>query len=124
MHGGPATRLGRIAGLLATTRIFLTRANPYSATDITCVHPLVRRRLAGEMATCHIGSGDKPRDFIVRIGGNMLRLESPGGKPFDLTRVLREMEQATSQTRLTNHGNRPSRPCPGAARTSIACRSG
>jgi hypothetical protein len=49
---------------------------------------------AGEMATFRIGSGGKPRDFIVRTGWNMLRLESPDAKPFDLTGVLRQMEQA------------------------------
>jgi hypothetical protein len=48
---------------------------------------------AGEMATFRIGSGGQPRDFIVRTGWNMLRLESPGGQPFDLTGTLREMEQ-------------------------------
>lgn len=50
---------------------------------------------AGEMATFCIGSGGRPRDFIVRTGWNMLRLESQDGKPFDLTGVLREMEQAS-----------------------------
>jgi hypothetical protein len=46
------------------------------------------------MATFRIGSGGKPRDFIVRTGWNMLRLESPDGKPFNLTGTLRQMEQA------------------------------
>jgi hypothetical protein len=49
---------------------------------------------AGEMATFRIGSGGKPRDFIVRTGWNMLRLESLDAKPFDLTGTLRQMEQA------------------------------
>jgi len=31
---------------------------------------------AGDMATFRLGSGGKPRDFIVRTGWNMLRLES------------------------------------------------
>ncbi len=48
---------------------------------------------AGEMATFRIGSGGQPRDFIVRTGWNMLRLESLGGIPFDLTGTLRQMEQ-------------------------------
>jgi hypothetical protein len=48
---------------------------------------------AGEMATFHTGSGGRPRDFIVRTGWNMLRLETVDGKPFDLTGVLRQMEK-------------------------------
>ena len=48
---------------------------------------------AGEMATFHLGSGGLPRDFIVRTGWNMLRLETLDGKPFDLIGVLRRMEQ-------------------------------
>jgi hypothetical protein len=48
---------------------------------------------AGEMATFRTGSGGQPRDFIVRTGWNMLRLEKPDGEPFDLTGVLRQMEQ-------------------------------
>ena len=48
---------------------------------------------AGEMATFRLGSGGKPRDFIVRTGWNMLRLETMDGKPFDLTGVLRRMDQ-------------------------------
>jgi hypothetical protein len=48
---------------------------------------------AGEMATFHLGSGGQPRHFIVRTGWNMLRLEKMDGKPFDLTGVLRRMEQ-------------------------------
>ena len=49
---------------------------------------------AGEMAAFRTGSGDRPRDFIVRTGWNMLRLENPDGTPFDLIGVLRQMEQA------------------------------
>jgi len=49
---------------------------------------------AGEMATFRIRSGGKPRDFIVRTGWDMLRLESLDGKPFDLTGAVREMERA------------------------------
>ena len=48
---------------------------------------------AGEMAAFRTGSGGRPRDFIVRTGWNMLRLEKPDGKPFDLTGVLRQMER-------------------------------
>jgi hypothetical protein len=48
---------------------------------------------AGEMATFHAGCGGQPRDFIVRTGWNMLRLEQPDGKPFDLTAALRQMAQ-------------------------------
>jgi hypothetical protein len=48
---------------------------------------------AGEMAAFHTGSGGRPRDFIVRTGWNMLRLETLDGKPFDLPGVLREMAQ-------------------------------
>jgi hypothetical protein len=49
---------------------------------------------AGEMAAFRTGSGDRPRDFIVRTGWNMLRLENPDDTPFDLIGVLRQMEQA------------------------------
>jgi hypothetical protein len=49
---------------------------------------------AGEMAACRTGSGGRPRDFIVRTGWNMLRLESPDGTPFDVIGALRQMEQA------------------------------
>jgi hypothetical protein len=49
---------------------------------------------AGEMAAFRAGSGDRSRDFIVRTGWNMLRLENPDGSPFDLIGVLRQMEQA------------------------------
>jgi hypothetical protein len=48
---------------------------------------------AGEMATFHAGCGGQPRDFIVRTGWNMLRLEQPDGKPFDLIAALRQMAQ-------------------------------
>lgn len=48
---------------------------------------------AGEMATFRLGSGGQPRDFIVRSGWNMLRLETMDGKPFDLTGALRQMER-------------------------------
>jgi hypothetical protein len=48
---------------------------------------------AGEMATFRLGSGGRPRDFIVRTGWNMLRLETLDGKPVDLTGTLRQMEQ-------------------------------
>jgi Transposase DDE domain len=48
---------------------------------------------AGEMATFRTGSGGRPRDFIVRTGWNMLRLEKAGGKPFDLPGMLRQMQQ-------------------------------
>jgi hypothetical protein len=48
---------------------------------------------AGEMATFHLGSGGQSRDFIVRTGWNMLRLEKTDGKPFDLVGMLRQMEQ-------------------------------
>jgi hypothetical protein len=48
---------------------------------------------AGEMATFHKGPAGKARDFIVRTGWNMLRLERPDGEPFDLTARLREMER-------------------------------
>ena len=49
---------------------------------------------AGEMAAFRIGSGGRPRDFIVRTGWNMLRLESLDGKPFDLIAALHQIEQA------------------------------
>jgi hypothetical protein len=49
---------------------------------------------AGEMATFRIGSGGRPRDFIVRTGWNMLRLQGSDDKPFALTDALRQMEQA------------------------------
>jgi hypothetical protein len=49
---------------------------------------------AGEMATFRLGSSGRPRDFIVRTGWNMLRLESQAGTPFELTSALRQMEQA------------------------------
>jgi hypothetical protein len=49
---------------------------------------------AGEMATFRLGSGGWPRDFIVRTGWNMLRLESRDGTPFELTSAPRQMEQA------------------------------
>lgn len=49
---------------------------------------------AGEMATFRLGSGGRPRDFIVRTGWNMLRLESQDGTAFELTSALRQMEQA------------------------------
>ena len=49
---------------------------------------------AGEMATFRLGSGGRPRDFIVRTGWNMLRLESLDGTPFELISALRQMEQA------------------------------
>jgi hypothetical protein len=49
---------------------------------------------AGEMATFRLGSSGRPRDFIVRTGWNMLRLESQDGTPFELTSALRQMEQA------------------------------
>ncbi len=49
---------------------------------------------AGEMAAFRVGSGGRPRDFIVRTGWNMLRLESLDGKTFDLIGALRQMEQA------------------------------
>jgi len=48
---------------------------------------------AGEMATFRLSRGGLPRDFIVRTGWNMLRLETPKGDPFDLIDALREMEQ-------------------------------
>lgn len=48
---------------------------------------------AGEMATFRIGSGGRARDFIVRTGWNMLRLEQPDGEPFDLPGVLCQMKQ-------------------------------
>jgi hypothetical protein len=48
---------------------------------------------AGEMATFRVGSGGQPRDFIVRTGWNMLRLESPDGKPFELVRTLLDIKQ-------------------------------
>ncbi len=46
------------------------------------------------MAAFRTGSGGRPRDFIVRTGWNMLRLESLDGKTFDLIGALRQMEQA------------------------------
>jgi hypothetical protein len=49
---------------------------------------------AGEMAAFRTGSGGRPRDFIVRTGWNMLRLENPDDTPFDLIGALRQMEQA------------------------------
>ena len=49
---------------------------------------------AGEMAAFRAGSGGRPRDFIVRTGWNMLRLESLDGTVFDLIGALRQMEQA------------------------------
>jgi hypothetical protein len=49
---------------------------------------------AGEMATFRAGSGGRPRDFIVRTGWNMLRLEQLDGTPLDLTGALRQMERA------------------------------
>jgi hypothetical protein len=55
---------------------------------------------AGEMATFHAGSGGRPRDFVVRTGWNMLRLEKMDGKPFDLIGVLREMERDPGPDRL------------------------
>jgi len=48
---------------------------------------------AGEMATFRTGPGGRTRDFIVRTGWNMLRLEKPDGEPFDLPGALRQMEQ-------------------------------
>jgi hypothetical protein len=57
---------------------------------------------AGEMATFHRGSSGQPRDFIVRTGWNMLRLETIDGKPFDLTGVLRRMEQEPGADPLHN----------------------
>jgi Transposase DDE domain len=48
---------------------------------------------AGEMATFRAGPGGRTRDFIVRTGWNMLRLEKPDGKPFDLPGALRQMQQ-------------------------------
>jgi hypothetical protein len=48
---------------------------------------------AGEMATFRTGPGGRTRDFIVRTGWNMLRLEKPDGKPFDLPGALRQMQQ-------------------------------
>jgi hypothetical protein len=48
---------------------------------------------AGEMATFRIGPASRTRDFIVRTGWNMLRLEKPDGQPFDLPGTLREMQQ-------------------------------
>jgi len=48
---------------------------------------------AGEMATFRTGPGGRTRDFIVRTGWNMLRLETPDGTPFDLPGALRQMQQ-------------------------------
>jgi hypothetical protein len=48
---------------------------------------------AGEMATFRTGADGRARDFIVRTGWNMLRLEKPNGKPFDLPGALRQMPQ-------------------------------
>ncbi len=48
---------------------------------------------AGEMATLRTGSGGRTRDFIVRTGWNMLRLEKPDGPSFDLPGALRQMQQ-------------------------------
>jgi hypothetical protein len=49
---------------------------------------------AGEMAALRSRSGGRPRDFIVRTGWNMLRLEGLDGKTFDLIGALRQMQQA------------------------------
>jgi len=49
---------------------------------------------AGEMAALRSGSAGRPRDFIVRTGWNMLRLEGLDGKTFDLIGALRQMQQA------------------------------
>jgi Transposase DDE domain len=46
---------------------------------------------AGEMATFCNGADGRARDFIVRTGWNMLRLETPDGKPFDLPGALHQM---------------------------------
>src|SRR4051794_21502301 len=56
---------------------------------------------AGEMATFRSGSGGRRRDFIVRTGWNMLRLEQPDGKPVDLPGALRQMQQARGRARLS-----------------------
>jgi hypothetical protein len=56
---------------------------------------------AGEMATFRTGSGGQPRDFIVRTGWNMLRLESLNGKPFDLTDALNQMVRDPGPDPLT-----------------------
>ena len=48
---------------------------------------------AGEMATFRTGPGGRTRDFIIRTGWNMLRLEKPDGKLFDLPGVLNQMQQ-------------------------------
>ena len=48
---------------------------------------------AGEMATFRIGPSGRARDFIVRTGWNMLRLEKPDGEPFDLPGALSQMQQ-------------------------------
>jgi hypothetical protein len=48
---------------------------------------------AGEMAMFRTGPNGRARDFIVRTGWNMLRLEKPDGKPFDLPGALRQMQQ-------------------------------
>lgn len=48
---------------------------------------------AGEMATFRTGANGRARDFIVRTGWNMPRLEKPDGKPFDLPGALRQMQQ-------------------------------
>src|SRR3978361_1767340 len=39
------------------------------------------------------GGGVRARDFSARTGWNMLRLEKPNGKPFDLPGALRQMQQ-------------------------------
>ncbi len=47
---------------------------------------------AREMATFRLSQGGRPRDFIMRTGCIMLRLETLKGDPFDLTGALREIE--------------------------------
>lgn len=62
---------------------------------------------AGEMAAFRTGSGGRLRDFIIRAGWNMLRLESEDGTPFDLIAALRQMEQDQERDQERDPGPDP-----------------
>src|ERR1700710_1568125 len=56
---------------------------------------------AGQMAALQAGSDGRCRDFIVRTGWNMLRLQTLDGQPFDLIGALRQRQQTRWATRLS-----------------------